>query len=781
MCKKLVSLFVMVMTSLLMWSQVSNWTGYTYPYNMLCMHERDDTILFGSPLGMLSIDKVTGENVTLNSTNYPIDTNYINCIREDEQGNIWIGQVHDLAFGGENCGGITVVHPDGTSTNYNMANSELRSHIISDIAFDDNGLVWISYGYRTDAMGGISTFDPTTNQWQHYNKSNSALNANSVMSLLKDSSGIIWAAVGPDYDEQLYTSTGGGICKLDPDGWEMFDDEICPPPPGYNEDENWEVMNIDQDSQGNLWFGLGGNVACDTGSYGLYKYDGSSFTFYQAPSPLDYYWYVSVAPDDKIWVSSYQNAVGCYSQNNWEVYSNEFNNRFIQGVFTTSENDVWVSIYSEGLCYLENGSFVEYVYSDDDCPITFNSFWDIATTEQGEMYFATGWYPFGGMNPAENALISNTYGSWESWGYDTFQTYVVNDIKLKPNGNIYLGTGVDNNEACGIYNMYGGVAVKENGSWTIHNFYTTGYPYLSAQCVDVDMNGNIWAGCLDGLAMYNGSNWTEYTRDNSPLYSNWITDIMYVPGTSFLWISTGVGVFRVDVSDPNNLQWECFLPNNSNLTTGLLTSLFLDSHNTIWGGSEVGLFSYENEEWIYHNSEIGEVPITKITEDEYGRFWIGTNGNGVIMWDGNDTETIDMENSCLVSNLITAIGCDGMGTLWLSSNNGGLYSCQYSATGIDYSQIISHQQIEHRNYPNPFNPETIIEFSIPTSGNVDVDIFNLKGQKVSSLLHSQLAGGNHQVIWNGRDESGKAVSSGTYFYRISFNEQIYTRKIVLLK
>jgi ligand-binding sensor domain-containing protein len=329
--------------------------------------------------------------------------------------------------------------------------------------------------------------------------------------------------------------------------------------------------------------------------------------------------------------------------------------------------------------------------------------------------------------------------------------------------------------------MYGGVAMKENGNWTIHNTFTTGYPFLSAQCVDVDVNGNIWAGSLNGLAMYDGFTWTQFTHENSPLYSSWITDIMFQTGTTNVWVSTGAGVFRVDVSDAHNLVWECYLPNNSNLSTGFVTNLFLDSNDKIWAGSQVGLFSYENEEWISHNSQLGEIDITKITEDEYGRFWIGTYGEGVIMWDGDETETITVENSCLVSNLITAIGCDKMGTLWVSSNNGGLYSCEYSSTGIEDTQVVSYPQIDHNNYPNPFNPETTIQFSLPEAGYVDIDIFNVKGQKVKSLLQSQLSDGKHSIAWNGTDKNGNSVSSGTYFYRIMFNNQAYSRKMMLLK
>ena len=71
------------------------------------------------------------------------------------------------------------------------------------------------------------------------------------------------------------------------------------------------------------------------------------------------------------------------------------------------------------------------------------------------------------------------------------------------------------------------------------------------------------------------------------------------------------------------------------------------------------------------------------------------------------------------------------------------------------------------NYPNPFNPSTTIQFSIPGSAKIKLDIYNIKGQLVKSLVNTSLPGGNHSIIWNGDDQSGKTVGSGIYLYRLS--------------
>lgn len=85
------------------------------------------------------------------------------------------------------------------------------------------------------------------------------------------------------------------------------------------------------------------------------------------------------------------------------------------------------------------------------------------------------------------------------------------------------------------------------------------------------------------------------------------------------------------------------------------------------------------------------------------------------------------------------------------------------------------------NYPNPFNPTTTISFEIPEAGLVKVEIFNILGQRVKSLVSDYKAPGRYSVIWDGRNEAGQEVSSGVYFYRLQESERTDIRKMLLLK
>ena len=87
-----------------------------------------------------------------------------------------------------------------------------------------------------------------------------------------------------------------------------------------------------------------------------------------------------------------------------------------------------------------------------------------------------------------------------------------------------------------------------------------------------------------------------------------------------------------------------------------------------------------------------------------------------------------------------------------------------------------------QNYPNPFNPQTTIRFSVnEASAPVELNIYNLKGQKVKSLYSGVTPRGEHSVVWNGTDDSNKRVSSGMYLYKITSGNQSQSRKMLLVK
>lgn len=89
--------------------------------------------------------------------------------------------------------------------------------------------------------------------------------------------------------------------------------------------------------------------------------------------------------------------------------------------------------------------------------------------------------------------------------------------------------------------------------------------------------------------------------------------------------------------------------------------------------------------------------------------------------------------------------------------------------------------LEANNFPNPFNPTTTISFNLPESGLTSLNIYNLKGQLVRSLINQNMTSGTQSVVWNGTDDYNRPVASGLYFYRVNNAGKSITRKMLLSK
>lgn len=105
------------------------------------------------------------------------------------------------------------------------------------------------------------------------------------------------------------------------------------------------------------------------------------------------------------------------------------------------------------------------------------------------------------------------------------------------------------------------------------------------------------------------------------------------------------------------------------------------------------------------------------------------------------------------------------------------------ATGTEFEYVsgIPDRFALGQNYPNPFNPSTTIEFALPNESHASIELFNVLGEKVKTLIDGDFDAGVHSVIWDGKTDSGLEVSSGVYYYRLTIGERRFSRKMMLLK
>ncbi len=103
--------------------------------------------------------------------------------------------------------------------------------------------------------------------------------------------------------------------------------------------------------------------------------------------------------------------------------------------------------------------------------------------------------------------------------------------------------------------------------------------------------------------------------------------------------------------------------------------------------------------------------------------------------------------------------------------------------GHEQNEVIPVSTVLYQNYPNPFNPTTTICFSLTAKDAEDaqVRIYNIKGQKVETLVNEVLSVGEHSIIWNGRDSNNKRVSSGIYLYKLKAGDYTDIKKMILIK
>jgi hypothetical protein len=103
-------------------------------------------------------------------------------------------------------------------------------------------------------------------------------------------------------------------------------------------------------------------------------------------------------------------------------------------------------------------------------------------------------------------------------------------------------------------------------------------------------------------------------------------------------------------------------------------------------------------------------------------------------------------------------------------------------TGVtDKNDVSPDRFVLHQNYPNPFNPETIIQYQMPQRSEVNLVIFSLLGQRVTTLVDEVQSTGIYSVQWDGKDDTGKEVASGVYLYRLQTEQFVQVKKLALLR
>ncbi len=155
-----------------------------------------------------------------------------------------------------------------------------------------------------------------------------------------------------------------------------------------------------------------------------------------------------------------------------------------------------------------------------------------------------------------------------------------------------------------------------------------------------------------------------------------------------------------------------------------------------------------------------------------------TDGNGEVVLT-SDPFTVRLSDLGICANGVT----HGSFTYDPGQNSETSFDCSTASpdTRVANNSETPDNFTLHPNFPNPFNPSTEIRFSLEESGTVNISIFNTLGQQVRVLADGVYDMGEHSVTWDGKDNNGVNLATGSYLYQLRFNNRTYTRTMTMIK
>lgn len=302
------------------------------------------------------------------------------------------------------------------------------------------------------------------------------------------------------------------------------------------------------------------------------------------------------------------------------------------------------------------------------------------------------------------------------------------------------------------------------------NFSSDGYIYLGA-------NGGNYRS-IDGGYIWEELNlvhqaYSYLFKDDSTIFSSVNTGI-YPNPEQYICRSTDNGTtWNVINSSVKTAPWIIALSKKGHLIAAV---------NPPDADSGSVICSEDNgDSWYSINGDLPTSDINDLKIDNNDKLYISIINYGIYCSEDYG-ETWNELNNGLPEYDINCIGINSENEVYAGSNLSGSiykYSLTSPVNGTDKQSpsVFSLKQ----NYPNPFNGETIIHYQIPAMTNVTLQIFNINGQIIRTLVNEEKSPGSYGVRWNGKNDNGLTAAGGIYFYRLRANNYTDTKKLVFLK
>ena len=301
--------------------------------------------------------------------------------------------------------------------------------------------------------------------------------------------------------------------------------------------------------------------------------------------------------------------------------------------------------------------------------------------------------------------------------------------------------------------------------------------------IDLDNLSNNWIGTDKGLSVITNSGVYNFTKENG--FESGKVNSLKSLSDNWVHIGTaGGGVKRLKYNGIDAITAASeIITTWSGLASDSVLTIYVTDDTLRWYGTTEGVSTHFgtdtkdiNNWWIYntYSSSIIDNYVRAIIRDNYGNMWFGTKkGISKLSPDKSSWQSFT-EQDGLISNNIFDLEVDSVNNLWIATDKGVSYLTN-PPTSVHQKGEIDYQ-IKLANYPNPFNPVTKIDYTIPKSGKVKLEVFDNLGSLIKVLVDKTQNAGNYQVLFGGDN-----IPSGIYLYRLTTEQSSLTKKMVLIR
>lgn len=210
-------------------------------------------------------------------------------------------------------------------------------------------------------------------------------------------------------------------------------------------------------------------------------------------------------------------------------------------------------------------------------------------------------------------------------------------------------------------------ASPQSLNWLHYNAENSPLPSNTINSI-LAVNDGKWIGTDEGLAFFDGTDWTVYTEETSDLPDNHVRDI-FEDNWGNTWIATDKGIVQI-----NENGWEIFNESNSGLPLNLVRSVATDQEGNLWVGTwGAGIAKKIGTQWTVYNtsnSDLAYNGVFTVNVNYLGHVWVGTYNGGVCVFNGSHWQNYNTSNSPLPHNNVRSITFDSNQTVWLGTDDG---------------------------------------------------------------------------------------------------------------